>query len=473
MKLKLLESPTVDARDGSVVVIFPSRPYWFSATESVAEVLSVLRAEVTEQSALELLSSFCGEDIADIEEEFHSITDLLWENGVLSRDGVVIDVANSTMTPTHQVSDVESVLVIATTKACNLTCPHCHANAKEAFRQELRTEQVFGIIDDLSRMPWEREISSVALTGGEIFLRPDVLELIRYVAAKGFRVLVNTNATLIGETAIRALSLIPKIKLSVSLDGPDAETHEFIRGPGTFGKAAATIKELTDAGVYVAANMFVHEGNLNRVGDTLQLACDLGMRAFNCLPLMRVGRANSARSKKVLGRVNETDLYRVLFQLVRHNPQYQQMMRRSTFANQVMGIAAGVKSHSCGVGTNRAVYVTSNGELYPCPDTALKPFLLGNLKNQSLRDIWEGSGVLQQLRQLNVDTMNPTCSACDVRYLCGGNCRGENYQVTKDLSGPHYNCAEIRRSIIEIMWMLTEEPELFHGEVERLYDKAC
>lgn len=147
-------------------------------------------------------------------------------------------------------------------------------------------------------------------------------------------------------------------------------------------------------------------------------------------------------------------------------------MKRSTFVNQIMGVAGGVKSHYCGVGTNRALYVVSNGNLYPCPDTESGQFLLGNLRDGNLSEIWENHPVLEKLRALDVDTMNPVCSSCDVRYLCGGNCRGEHFQVTGEITGPHFNCREIRASIVEMMWMLVEEPTFFQEAVDSLYENA-
>lgn len=263
------------------------------------------------------------------------------------------------------------------------------------------------------------------------------------------------------------------IKISISLDGPTAEIHEIIRGPGTFKRTVETIRRLSDYGVFVGVNMFIHQDNIEFIEDTLCLADMLGVEAFNCLNLMRVGRANSCQSRHELVRIPEHILYRKLFSILRQNSRYQEMMQNSTFANQIMGIAGGVKSHYCGIGTNRALYVKADGSIYPCPDTALPRFCLGNIRNENLKDIWEQSPILEELRLLDVDSMNSKCAACDVRYFCGGSCRGENYHVTEKLRSPHFNCKEIRKTILEMMWMLTEEPEFFQDKVKNLYQTVC
>lgn len=472
MKLKLIEKPTIIQRGEESLFIFPSRPYWFAASNEVIDIVSLLNEEIDAEVALRRLAQTWSESAEVVQNDFEEVVNLLREGGVLIVDGFEFVPDHSIVEPTHQVSEVERVLIIAATRACNLKCPHCYANAQQPLADELDVKGIKAIVDQVAEMPWDRGVTNIALTGGEIFVRPDALELIRYIGEKGFHPFVNTNATLLSEEAIAELASIPRLKLSISLDGPDAKSHEFIRGPGTFVPTIEAAQSLINQGVSVAANMFVHGGNLALVGKTLELARSIGMQGFNCLPLMRVGRANSPKSQALLKRVSEVDLYRTLFSLLRDSSEYREMMKRSTFVNQVMGIAGGVKSHYCGIGTNRALYVTANGNLYPCPDTALKDFLLGNLKHDRLSEIWESHPKLSELRRLNVDTMNSTCSTCDVRYLCGGNCRGETYQVTGDFLGPHYNCRQIRASILEIMWMLTEDPTFCQGEVASLYAQA-
>jgi mycofactocin biosynthetic radical S-adenosylmethionine protein MftC len=285
--------------------------------------------------------------------------------------------------------------------------------------------------------------------------------------------LISSNGLLLTSAIIQKLASYPDLKISISLDGPVAEIHENIRGQGTYKRTIEAISGLTNSGVFVGVNMFVHEGNINLIEDTIRLADTVGVRAFNCINLLYVGRANSRQSQRKLVRVAESILYQKLFLILKDNTNYQEMMQNSTFANQIMGIAGGVKSHYCGIGTNRALYVMADGNIYPCPHTAVKRFCLGNARNENLKDIWEKSQILKDLRLLDVDKINAKCASCDVRYFCGGSCRGENYQVTKEIQSPHFNCAEIRKTILEMMWMLTEEPEFFRNKVESLYQTVC
>lgn len=472
MKLKLIEKPTVEIKNGMAIIIFPSRPYWFSATEEVKIVLDILEKEISAEDAIKNIVNQLEVSIQEAAETLNEIQELLFANGVLFIDNKVSEKAKE-FDPHFQVNVIERVLVVAVTQKCNLACLHCYANAKEPLPYELNTDDLKKLINDLANMPWKNEISSIGLTGGEFFTRKDALDIIDYVYQCGFKMLISSNGLLLTDEIIQKLASYPDLKISISLDGPVAEIHENIRGQGTYKRTTETIRKLTDKGIFVGVNMFVHEGNIDLIKDTIRLTDSLGVKAFNCINLLYVGRANSRQSRRKLVRVSESILYRKLFSILRGNTHYQEMMQNSTFANQIMGIAGGIKSHYCGIGTNRALYVMADGNIYPCPHTAIKRFCLGNIRNENLKDIWEKSQILKDLRLLDVDKMNLRCTSCDVRYFCGGSCRGENYQVTKELKSPHFNCAEIRKTILEMIWMLTEEPEFFHNKVESLYQTVC
>lgn len=472
MLLQLTERPIVETRGNMSLIIFPSRPYWFSATSEIRIVLDVLSVEISVQEASARLQHELDVSSEEASETLVEIGDLLFRNGVLRQDGRVCEKARE-IDPHFQVNAVENVLVIAATQGCNLRCLHCYASANVPYDDEMTTDEVGQLIDDLASMQWKNEVSRVGLTGGEFFHRSDAMELIEKVHRHGFKVLVSTNGLLLDPVKIEQLGQYQNLKISVSLDGNTAELHEQIRGTNTFARTVETIRLLTMQGTYTGVNMFVHAGNVHAIEKTLEFAHSLGVRAFNCLNMMRVGRANSSLSQLTLTRIPEHVLYRCLFEILRVNPTYTAMMANSTFANQVMGIAGGVKSHTCGIGTNRALYVRADGSIYPCPDTALPRFLLGNVRATRLQVLWETSETLRELRDLNIDTLNSTCAACDVRYFCAGGCRGENYQVTHDLRAPHFNCEEIRRTILEIMWILTEDPTFLRGKVEELYDSVC
>lgn len=468
MKVRLVEKPVMDSRGDNRVVIFPSRPYWFAASSEIESVLACFDQH-EEKLVIQTMQQALDIDDKEARATFGEVRDLLYNAGVLLINGELSPDLQK-FAPTVQVNSVENVLVIAATQACNLHCGMCYARAAKPMKDEMTTEEIVVILDQLSSMPWGKSMSRVALTGGEFFTRMDALDLVEAVHSRGYFVQLNTNATLLTTDQISQLATYEHLHVSVSLDGSNPDVHEFIRGANTFATTISNIAKLCMAGVNVAINMFVHADNMSDIGKVLALADSLGVCGFNCLNMMHVGRANDQGSKERLRPVPLADFYRAVFETIKDNSRFQELMLQSTFANQLMGVAAGVKSHTCGIGTNRAVYVKADGSLYPCADTAIPAFRLGNLRTDDLGDIWENSLLLERLRKLDVDTMNEVCAICPVRYLCGGNCRGENYQVTRNLTGPHFKCDDLRASIIELMWILVERPDLFASKTKDLYE---
>ena len=151
MSVSLIETPSIYYRNTAAVVIFPKKPYWFSATPEIGVILDALRLKKPEtiiQKIAESLKLTTNES----KEIYSEIAQLLYSSGVLSVDGNTTEMPE--VSPDFQVNDVENVLVIATTQQCNQLCPMCYAMAGQCLPDEMTTRQIMGIIDQLNKMPW-------------------------------------------------------------------------------------------------------------------------------------------------------------------------------------------------------------------------------------------------------------------------------------------------------------------------------
>src|SRR4030042_6335020 len=118
------------------------------------------------------------------------------------------------------------------TRGCNLACVHCRASADRGpFPGELSTNECLRVMDEIASI----SKPVIILTGGEPLLRPDIFDLPKYGTDKGFRMVMATNGTLITEETIREMKTSGIQRISISLDGPNAETHAaFPKGRGAF-----------------------------------------------------------------------------------------------------------------------------------------------------------------------------------------------------------------------------------------------
>ena len=124
---------------------------------------------------------------------------------------------------------------------CNVRCIHCYVN-KEKSDKLLTTDEIKSIIDDLAKF----KVVDLQFSGGEIFLRKDILEILDYAAKKRFVLRLKTNGTLITPSIAKRLSKNKFIRrIDISLLGGKAKTHDAItQVPGSYRKTLEGIKNL-------------------------------------------------------------------------------------------------------------------------------------------------------------------------------------------------------------------------------------
>ena len=121
------------------------------------------------------------------------------------------------------------------TKGCNLRCVHCRATATDlSSPDDLSYDESVQIIDQLAAYA----PLILVLSGGEPLFRRDVFRLARRATDRGIRVALGTNGTLITADVAREICGAGIRRVAISLDGPDAATHDAFRGiPGAFNQA--------------------------------------------------------------------------------------------------------------------------------------------------------------------------------------------------------------------------------------------
>ncbi|MBU7048354.1 MAG: radical SAM protein, partial [Theionarchaea archaeon] len=170
------------------------------------------------------------------------------------------------------------------TQACNLNCMHCSSRADKKAEDELSTQEAKKIIDELDEM----RAPVLGFSGGEPFLREDLLVLMTYAIAKGMLVNVATNGLLMDEEKAHTLKKMGVYRVQVSLDGPEPIHERIRRREGSFCRTIEGIKHMVEAGLNVVITPTITTVNYTEVPKLLELACELGVDSFSINDLIPV-----------------------------------------------------------------------------------------------------------------------------------------------------------------------------------------
>jgi SynChlorMet cassette radical SAM/SPASM protein ScmF len=163
------------------------------------------------------------------------------------------------------------------TEGCNLRCRHCWIQPK--YQTEYRSYSAldFGSFRAIIEQAKPMGLSSVKLTGGEPLLHPRIHEILNLTREENLYLIIETNGTLCTQELSREIAQCKTPSIGVSLDGANAETHEWVRGvAGCFDATLKGIRNLAEAGLKPQVIMTLMRRNKDQIDAMIQLAKSLG-----------------------------------------------------------------------------------------------------------------------------------------------------------------------------------------------------
>jgi len=388
--------------------------------------------------------------------------------------------AGNGSTPTSGKHEYKPRLIFwEVTKGCNLRCIHCRATATELMSPtDLPTSKALNIISQIA----DFGNPILVLSGGEPLYRHDIFELAEYATSRGLRAALATNGTMVTKDIAEKIKNSGIKRVSISLDGADATTHDTFRGiPGAFDAAIYGMKNLQQLGVSVQINTTIARHNAHQLPDVLDLARRLGADALHTFLLVPVGCGVDIAAEQM---VPPEEYERMLNWFYDQSltgdielkatcaPHYFRVLRQRRAADRMAGRAqaAPAPSHpheigptdmtmpgstgislrpngpppvghsghpgghpgdmnamtkGCLAGTG-VCFISHEGEVFPC---GYLPAIAGDLRKQSFAEIWNDSEVFGMLR--DDDNLKGKCGCCEFRHVCMG-CRARAFAATGD-----------------------------------------
>ena len=349
------------------------------------------------------------------------------------------------------------VVIWENTRACDLACVHCRAAAQSKRSQfELTTEEGFRLIDEIATM----RPKVFVLTGGDPLKREDTFDLIAHAKDRGLEPALTPSATpLLTEEAVAKMKRYGLSRMAVSLDASNATLHDdFRRVSGSFDVTLRAIRAAKREGIPVQVNTTVTRRTIADLPAMDSVLEDLDIVMWSVFFVVPTGRAKNA---DLVSAEEVEKLFGFLFQTSRRVPfsirtteamHYRRYMMQQMDAASIDPktglIDASTKFQPLGVqpgaisraprGVNEAkgfVFISHIGDVYP---SGFLPLKAGNVKKQSLTEIYRTSELFTSLREPN--NLKGKCGRCEFRDLCGGS-RARAWAMTGDVFASDPLCA--------------------------------
>jgi SynChlorMet cassette radical SAM/SPASM protein ScmF len=299
---------------------------------------------------------------------------------------------------------------------------------------ELSTAEITDIIDQALPLG----LTSIKITGGEPFLRDDIVEIVGYADAQGIGIRIESNAMLLDEDTARALGRFEKLNhVAVSLDGASAESHALLRGGnGAFEKTVQGIEWLVSSGVKVLVITCLHRNNYHEIEDVISLTAQLGASGIKINPIIGIGRGGDMSARGELASLQD---------ILELNRRIDTGLEEEYGVSVLLDIPLAFRSlgalrrgRTSGCAVTNLLGVLPNGDVSICGVGEQHPDLIfGHARKLSIRQIWESSPALMSVREQIAAWPSGLCQSCLVRKYCPlGHCRAEAYAVLGSLAAP-------------------------------------
>ncbi len=329
------------------------------------------------------------------------------------------------------------------TEGCNLRCRHCWLSPRFDAHGDRYPTLPVELFETAIREAKPLGLSGVKLTGGEPLLHPQFTTLLEIVRREELALTIETNGILCTPETAAEIAKSPQRFVSVSIDGADAATHEWVRGvPGCFQKAQQAVRNLAAADTPPQIIMSLMRCNAEQVDAMVRMAEDLGASSVKFNIVQPTGRGEMIHEGTNGLEVDE------LIKLGRHvgmelapTTKLRLVYDYPLAFCPLSRIASG---DGCGVcGIFGILGVIASGYYALCGIGEQVPELVfGAVGEDPLDEVWRENITLNALRDGLPDRLNGICAHCLMKHSCLGSCIAQNYYRTGGLWAPFWFCEQ-------------------------------
>ncbi len=321
------------------------------------------------------------------------------------------------------------------TLRCDHACDHCGSRADDARADELTTDELLEVADQLVRLG----VREVTVIGGEAYLRADLPLVLRALADGGVHVSMQTGGLGLTPRRVERLRAAGLRAVGVSVDGP-AAVHDVLRArPGSHAAAMAAIAAARDAGLPVTSNTQVNRLSKPFLREVARELEEAGVRAWRCQLTVPMGRA-ADRPDWILQPYEIPAVIETLAAIQLDAAERHAASGRP--AREMFNVGIGnnlgyygpheelLRSYpgrgsaawsGCAAG-KYTLGIESDGKVKGCPSLPSAPYVGGNVRELSLQQLWDDTPELRFARDRTTDELWGFCKSCYYADVCRAGC---------------------------------------------------
>ncbi len=327
---------------------------------------------------------------------------------------------------------------IETTSCCNERCLHCY------IPHELKTEILpYETIESVLKQLNELGTLGLTLSGGEVLSHPDIAKILRKARELDFSISILSNLTLLSSELIKAIKEANPSLVQTSLYSTIPAEHDHITQiKGSFAKTTAAIDALIAENIPVQISCPVMKSNFRSYKNVLQYAQERKCKAQTDFIMMA---RYDFSTENLAERLDLKETEELIRDIMAYDKEYTELIDTPVKKKSREEEA---KEAICGVGRDN-LCIAASGVVYPC--SGWQGMALGNVKEQPVKDIWERSPKMLELRSITKGSI-PQCMDCEDRQFCAP-CLVRNFNESNGdylKVNPHFcRAAKINRKIVE------------------------
>ncbi|MHC1725985.1 MAG: radical SAM protein [Syntrophobacteraceae bacterium] len=319
------------------------------------------------------------------------------------------------------------------TERCNQRCLHCYQDSYSC-RELTWDEQLLVVRQYIELLQtWNRERDplvprgQITLSGGEPFLREDFFQLLEFLSTKkelfGFSIL--TNGSLIDSGTARRLGKLAPSFVQVSMDGAK-ETHDEIRGQGSFESTITAIRNLRREGIRTLVALTAHRKNFHEFPIIAKLCRKLNVSRLWADRLIPLG---TPLDPLALNPVETREFFNLMHGELAASRRKWFSKTEIAMHRALQFLVGGGVPYRC-TAADSLIAINPDGDLYPC---RRMPIPVGNVRKASLATLYYGSDLLRTLRE--DQRISKGCENCIFKTTCRGGLKCLSHAVK---GSPHY-----------------------------------